>query len=47
MSLARQVQFGEKSRLAPVRKEVLSWLVPALKNASHTPLVGLLAQRKG
>jgi hypothetical protein len=47
MSLARQVQVGEKSRLAPVRKEVLSWLVPALKNANPTPLVGLLAQRNG
>jgi len=45
MSLTRQVPVGEKSRLAPVRPEVLSWLIPALENAKSVPLVGLLAQK--
>lgn len=45
MSLARQTQVRGKSQLAPVHKEVLSWLTPALKNAKPIPLMGILAQK--
>lgn len=47
MSLARKVQVGEKRRLEPVQQKVLSWLLPALKDASTEPLVGVLAQKTG